>query len=78
MSNAEAEPGELHEILRLTTALAEQFLKSDAAEESAYPGRLKVLISAAQFLHDHDVSCPPILREAAVKAAERMEAIRGR
>lgn len=78
MSNAEAEPWELREILRLATALAEHFLKSDAAEVSAHPERLKVLLSATQFLHDHDVSWPPVLREAVVKAAERLEGIRGR
>lgn len=77
MTDADAHPDELHEVLRLATALAEQFMQSEAAEVSAHPERLKALISSAQFLHDHDVSWPPVLREAVGKAVERMEAIRG-
>lgn len=77
MSDADAQPEELREILRLATALAEQFMQSEAAEDAAHPERLKALISSAQFLHDQGVSWPPVLREAVGKAAERMEAIRG-
>jgi len=77
VSDADVQPEELREILRLAMALAEQFLQSDAAEDSTHPERLKALISSAQFLHDHDVSWPPVLHEAVSKAVERMEAIRG-
>lgn len=78
MSDADAQPEELCEILRLAMTLAEQFLQSEAAEDSAHPERLKTFISAAQFLHDHEVAWPPILREAVSQAVERMQAIHGR
>ncbi|MGU3546249.1 hypothetical protein [Methylobacterium sp. A52T] len=77
MNDTDAQPEELNEILRLATALAEQFLQSKT-EESAHPERLKALISAAQFLHEHDVAWPPALREAVGNAVQRMEAVRGR
>ncbi|MGU3479517.1 hypothetical protein [Methylobacterium sp. D48H] len=77
MSDTDAQPDDIQEILRLATALAEQFVQSEA-EESARPERLKALISAAQFLHDHDVAWPTALREAVGKAVERMEAVSGR
>jgi hypothetical protein len=77
VNDTDAQPEELNEILRLATALAEQFLQSKT-EESAYPERLKALISAAQFLHEHDVAWPPALREAVGNAVQRMEAVRGR
>jgi len=78
VNETDAPPEELHEILRLATALAEQFLRSDPAEDAAHPESLKILISSAQFLHDHDVSWPRVLREAVGKAVERMESVRER
>jgi hypothetical protein len=70
----DAEPADLDETLRLVTALAEQLMTSQLAESSVSPARIKVLISAAQFLHDNNVSWPPIVREAMSKLAYRMEA----
>jgi len=77
VNETDAPPEELHEILRLAMALVEQFLQSEA-EEAGHLERLKALISAAQFLHDHDVAWPPALREAVGKVVERMEAVSGR
>ncbi|MGH1575124.1 hypothetical protein ACRAWG_36365 [Methylobacterium sp. P31] len=67
----------MDEILRLVVALAQQMLASEMTEPSITPERLKVLMSAAQFLHDNDVPWPPVVREAMGKIAERMEAAHG-
>ncbi|QGY01434.1 hypothetical protein MMSR116_05610 [Methylobacterium mesophilicum SR1.6/6] len=78
MTDADAQPEELHEILRLATELAQHCLQADAAEQSAYPERRKVLLSAAQFLHDNGVAWSPVLREAVARATERIEPLPGR
>jgi hypothetical protein len=73
---SDAGPSDLEETLRLVTALAEQLTRSQLAEGSISPARLKVLISAARFLHDNNVPWPPVVREAMGKVADRMEAAR--
>src|SRR6478609_698639 len=74
MSDAEAHPADLDATLRLVTALAEQLMRSQLAEGSISPERLRGLISGAQFLHDNNVPWPPVVREAMDKIADRMEA----
>jgi len=74
MSDTDAHPGDLDETLRLVTALAEQLTRSQFAEGSISPVRLRVLISSAQFLHDNNVPWPPVVREAMGRLADRMEA----
>lgn len=74
MSDDDAQPADFDETVRLVTALAEQLLASQTAEGSIPPERLRVLISAAQFLHDNDVPWPAVVREAMDKIADQMEA----
>jgi hypothetical protein len=74
MSDDDAQPRDLDEVLRLATALAEQMLASEIPTHSMSPARLTALISAAQFLHENDVPWPTAVQEALDKIRERMEA----
>lgn len=74
MSQPGDQPADFDETVRLVTVLAEQLLASQTAEGSISPERLRVLISAAQFLNDNDVPWPAIVRAAMDKIANRMEA----
>jgi hypothetical protein len=77
MSDSDAQAEDLDHILRLVTALAENLTAPDIANDSVHPERLRVLISAAQFLHDHDVPWPPVVHATMDTILKRMEAIRG-
>lgn len=72
---SDAQSEKMHEIVQLTTALAQEVLRSNATKEPSYTDRRKVLENAAQFLYDHNVPWPPVVCEAVAKAAERVEAI---
>ena len=74
MSDDDALPHDLNEVLRLATALAEQMLASEITVHSMSPARLTALIGAAQFLHENDVPWPPAVQEALDKIREHMEA----
>lgn len=77
MSDADAQPQELDEILRLVTALAEQLLASGNSERSISPERLRVMVSAAQFLHDNDVPWSPAVQKILNEIAGQREARHG-
>jgi hypothetical protein len=64
MSDDDAQPGDLNEVLRLATALAEQMLASEIPVQSISRPRLTALLGAAQFLDDNDVPLPTVVREA--------------
>ena len=72
MSDDDAQPQDLDEVLRLATALAEQLLASEIPAQSMSSVRIKALIGAAQFLHEHDVPWPAAVQEALNKVRERM------
>lgn len=74
MSDNDAQPRELEEVLRLATALAEQLLVSEIPTRSMSPARAKALIGAAQFLHENDVPWPAAVQEAFDKIREHMAA----
>jgi hypothetical protein len=73
MSDDAPHPGDLDEVLRLATAVAEQILASESPAQSMTPPRLKALIGAAQFLDDNDVPWPAAVQEALEKIREHME-----
>ena len=72
MSDDDAQPQDLDEVLRLATALAEQLLASEIPAQSMSPVRIKALIGAAQFLHENDLPWPAVVQEALDKVRERM------
>lgn len=74
MSDDDAQPQDLDEVLRLATALAEHVLTSEITASSISPARLRALIGAAQFLHENDLPLPAAVHEALDKIRERMEA----
>lgn len=74
MSDDEAHPRDLDEVLRLATALAKQMLASEIPTQSISRARLTALIGAAQFLDDNDVPWPATVQEALHKIREHMGA----
>ncbi|WP_091721854.1 hypothetical protein [Methylobacterium phyllostachyos] len=64
MSDDDAHPRDLDEVLRLATALAEQMLASEIPAQSISRPRLRALIGAAQFLDENDVAWPAAVHEA--------------
>jgi hypothetical protein len=64
MSDDDAQPGDLNEVLRLATALAEQMLTSEIPVQSISRPRLTALLGAVQFLDDNDVPLPTAVQEA--------------
>jgi hypothetical protein len=76
VSDDDAQPQDLDEILRLARALAEQMLASEIPTLSLTPARLTALIGAVQFLAANDVPWPAAVQEALDKIRERMKAAR--
>lgn len=74
MSDDDAQPRDLDEVLRLATALAEQMLASEISARSFTPARLTALIGAAQFLHENDVPWPAAVQAILDKIRERVDA----
>ena len=74
MSDDDAQPHDLDEVLRLATALAERLLASEIPALSISPVRVKALIGAAQFLHENDVPWPAAVQDALDKIREHMAA----
>lgn len=74
MSDNDAQPRDLEEVLRLATALAEQLLASEIPARSMSHVRGKALIGVAQFLHENDVPWPAAVQEALGKIREHMAA----
>lgn len=72
MSDDDAQPQDLNEVLRLVTSLAEQMLASEASATSMDPARVRALVGAAQLLDDNDVPLPTAVQEALGKIRERM------
>lgn len=74
VSDNDAQPRELEEVLRLATALAEQLLVSEIPARLMSPARATALIGAAQYLHENDVPWPAAVQEALDKIREHMAA----
>lgn len=77
MSDDDAHPLDLDEVLRLATALAEQLLASEIPAQSILRPRFRALIGAAQFLDDNDVPWPAAVQEALDRIRGHMNAAEG-
>lgn len=71
MSDDDAQPHDLVEVLLLTTALAENMLASEIPTRSIDPARIRALIGAAELFHDHAVPLPTAVQKALDKIREQ-------
>jgi hypothetical protein len=76
MTDADAEPTKMSEVLRLANALAEQMLGSQIMGRSIPTSHLTALVIAARYLTDNNITWPPLVQEVVHEMAERMESAR--
>jgi hypothetical protein len=76
MTNANAEPTKMSEVLRLANELAEQMLGSQIMGRSIPTSHLTALVTAARYLTDNNITWPPLVQEVVREMAERLESAR--
>ena len=76
MSDNNDSPVRIRDILRLSTTLAEQLMRSPDLVGTLTDDQLTILVRAARFLHDNDVPWPSPLQKAIDALAVQMEAVR--
>jgi hypothetical protein len=76
VSETSAERLSVADILRLSTALADQMVRSRASGHSFSDDQLAALVRAARFLHERNVPWPPLVQDVVDMLAAEMEAVR--
>lgn len=61
MSDANPQPPKVDEILRLSTALAEQMLEAQVMGQPIPTQKFTALVGAARFLKDNNMAWPPLV-----------------
>lgn len=74
-SSPECDPrtARMPEVLRLSTALAEQMLASQIMGRAISGDQLAALVGAARLLQDSNVPWPPLVHEVVQDLADRMD-----
>ncbi|WP_419828644.1 hypothetical protein [Methylobacterium sp.] len=64
----------MDEILRLSTALAEQMLEAQVMGQPIPTQKFTALVGAARFLKDNNMAWPPLVEEVVHEIGKRMAA----
>ncbi|CAM3335446.1 hypothetical protein [Methylobacterium mesophilicum] len=72
--DSDPQAARMPEVLRLSTALAEQMLASQITGRSISGDQLAALVGAARLLQDSNVPWPPLVHEVVQELADRMDA----